>query len=488
MYTEYTYQDWQSMGGGAEVARKIVDNYKASAFFAAALNASRYFAGENPTLKDKYLLRIETREKKDPETGLSIRTAERKEVVGNRVASAFLRRFVCQQNQFLLGNGVVLKDSTLKDRLGRGFDVVLQQLGEKALLHGVSYGYWNLDHLEAIPAAVDANSGCVGLLDEMTGAVGVAIQFWQLSDTRPVYMRVFEPDGVTVYKHYKGEYTEEHHKRAYKLSVRVDELGQTVIGGENYSGLPLVPLYANDEHSSELTPSIKAKIDLYDRITSDFGDNLERANDVYWVLTNFGGSVDNALQVVQEIQELKIAMNVNNGVTSSNAQPHTIEVPYAARQVALDLLEKALYQDAMALSMTELTGGSLTNVAIQTAMTNLNLKCDHYEWQCFAFVQQVLHLMGVDTEEISFQRQEIVNRSEMVQDIYTMRSDIDRETALKLNPYISQDDIPAIMEALDAEEVTGMPNMDTLQKALQGLETALEDEDEEQEGLNNERG
>ena len=99
-------------------------------------------------------------------------------------------------------------------------------------------------------------------------------------------------------------------------------------------------------------------------------------------------------------------------------------------------------------------------------MTNLNLKCDHYEWQCFAFVQQVLALMGVQTEEIVFQRQQIVNKSETVQDIYIMRGDIDRQTALKLNPYISQDDIPGILEALDAEEVTGLPDMDALQKEI----------------------
>ena len=48
-----------------------------------------------------------------------------------------------------------------------------------------SYGYWNLDHLELIAAAKDANSGCVALLDELTGAVGAAIQLWQLSTDQP---------------------------------------------------------------------------------------------------------------------------------------------------------------------------------------------------------------------------------------------------------------------------------------------------------------
>ena len=465
MYTDYTYQDWLKMGGGAKSARKIVESYKSSDFFRAAIEANRYFDGCNPALDDKYLLRVETREVNAGD-GEKMRYADTVRVAGNRVPSSFLRRFVCQQNQYLLGNGVTLKDAEAKQRLGRGFDVKMQQLGESALLHGVSYGYWNLDHLEPISAAVDLDSGCVGLLDEVTGEIGTAIQFWRVSSTRPLYMRIFEPDGVTVVNFHRDQYHEVQAKREYRLHVRRDALGETVTGGENYGMLPVIPLYANDEHQSELTPSIRAKIDMYDRIMSDFGDNLDRANDVYWVLNNFGGSVDQALQVVQEINELKVAMSVSDGTSTSSAEPHTIEVPYAARQTALTLLEKALYSDFMALSMDELTGGSLTNVAIQAAMTNLNLKCDHYEWQCLDFVQRVLRLIGVETEEIAFKRRQIANQSETVQDIYIMRSDIDRETALKLNPYISQDDIPGILEALDAEEVSGLPDMKALQKEI----------------------
>lgn len=279
-------------------------------------------------------------------------------------------------------------------------------------------------------------------------------------------MRVFEPDGVTIYRDVDGEITEAQPKRAYILRVRSDEIGNEIIGAQNYSILPVIALYANDEHKSELTPNILSKINAYDRILSDFGDNLDRANDVYWVLNNFGGSTDQALQVIEEIQKLKVAMSVSDGAGTASAEPKTIEVPYTARQVALQLLEKALYADFMAMSMDELTGGSLTNVAIQAAMTNLNLKCDHYEWQCFAFVQQVLRLIGIETEEIKFKRQQMANRQETVQDIYTMRQDIDRRTALKLNPYIDQEEIEDIIANVSAEEVSGQPSMDALQRLL----------------------
>ena len=56
----------------------------------------------------------------------------------------------------------------------------------------------------------------------------------------------------------------------------------------------------------------------------------------------------------------------------------------------------------------------------------------------------LLRLLGADTDAIRFRRQCIANESETVADIAAMRKDIDRATALRLNPY------------LQAEEVDGM--------------------------------
>ena len=101
----------------------------------------------------------------------------------------------------------------------------------------------------------------------------------------------------------------------------------------------MVPLYANPEHRSELTDAIKSKIDCFDRVASDFGDNLQMANDIFWVLNNFGGSTKEVLKTLQQIKELRAVVNISDGMGGgSTAEPHTFEVPYAARQVALDIL------------------------------------------------------------------------------------------------------------------------------------------------------
>lgn len=446
MFTDVTYQDWLAAADRDRLLLTAIDRYKASRDFRGALEAGDYFRGCNSAVARKTILRARKIETRDNSGRKRIRTGT-EDVVGNRIGSGFLFRFITQQNQFLLAGGCILRDSETKARLGADFDHQLAALGERALIHGVSWGFWNVDHLEVLEAARDSRSGFFALMDEMTDEAMLGIQFWQITPDKPMYIRLFEMDGVAVFKVEKSLLIPMMSKRPYIVTMRSDALGDEVLSTGNYQRLPIIPLYANTERHSELTPAIKAKIDAYDNILSDFADNLDRANDVYWVLNNFGGTTDDIAQMLEEIQRIKAVANLSDGTgSSSTAEPHTIEVPYAARQTALDILERALYQDYMALNIDALTGGSLTNVAIRAATANLNLKADRYEWQVFRFVQQLLSLLGVTTEEIRFQRQCIANESEMVADIAAMRPDIDRRTALKLNPYIQPEEIDALLE------------------------------------------
>lgn len=471
MYTDHTYQDWEAAAEAdrRKMLQEIINRYKGSEEFKLMLDANEYFRGNNTAVGSKVLLKPVAVTSTDKATGVIRKRTQLKEIVGNRVRSNFLFRFITQQNQHLLSNGVTLGKPADKERLGLGFDKALEQAGERTLLHGVCWLYWNNDHVEVLPACTDALSGCVALLDERSGSPAVLVQFWQLDGDRPLYVRLFELDGVTEYQQQDNDLAEIAPKRAYRLTVSRDAAGEQITGAENYSRLPVVPLYASAEKRSELTPSIKSKIDLYDRILSDFGDNLDKANDVYWVLNNFGGSMDEVAEMVEEIERLRAVVNISDGTGgASTASPMAFEVPYEARRTALDMLEKALYGDFMALDMDALTGGSLTNVAIKAAEKDLNLKCDRYEWQVFSTVQQLLALIGVETEQIRFKRQELVNESELIQNIVAMREDIDHETALKLNPYIMDEEIEKIMDNVAAEQVSGMPSMTQLEKELEG--------------------
>ena len=445
MFTDITWQDYLRASDKEALLLEAIRRYKTSAEFHHALEANCYFRGENSRVSRKTILRARKIEGHDAAGRRRVRTAT-EDVVGNRIASAFLFRFVTQQNQFLLSEGVSLPQG-MKQHLGADFDRQLERLGECALLHGCAWGFWNADHLEVIESAKNAWSGFFPLLDEMSGAVMLGVQFWQLAPERPMYVRIFDQEGVLILAEEGKQLRIAAAHEPYRRTRAEDALETVITTEPGYGRLPLIPLFANPDGASELTPAIQAKIDAYDAILSDFADNLERANDVYWVLNNFGGTMDEVAELLEQINRVKAVANLSDGTGSgATAEPRTIEVPYAARREALELLERALYQDYMALDIAALTASSLTNVAIRASAANLNLKADRYEWQLRQFVMNLLALIGHPTEDIRFNRQCIANESEMVKDIAAMREDIDQRTALRLNPYIQEEEIEGLLK------------------------------------------
>ena len=442
-----TWQDWLACADRDAALFEAAEEHRRSAAFRLALDADAYFRGENTAVAQKTVLRADKLETLDADGRRSVRAAMR-DVVGNRIGSAFLRRFVIQQTQYLLGNGCTLATPEMKRRLGTDFDRVLAYIGEKALLHGVCWGFWNVDRLEAMPVARDPLSGFLVLCDERTGEARLGVEYWQTEARRPMHLRVFTEEGLRFLTRAEGKITEAEPARPYRLRRTVSALGEREDCAGAWPALPLIPFWANAEHRSEFTPAIRAKIDAYDKILSDFADNLDRANDVYWVLNNFSGTAEDVAETLAAIQRLKAVASCSDGTgASSTAEPRTIDVPHAAREAALRLLEKALYRDWMALDMDEITGGSLTNVAIRAATGALDQKADGFEWEAFRFVRGVLRLLGEDTDEISFRRARIANESETVADIAAMRADIDRRTALRLNPYLQSDEVEDLMRS-----------------------------------------
>lgn len=475
MFIDYTYQDWEATPENErlELIEKIISSYKASEDFQKAEEADEYFRAGKTAISKKMVLQPHTLKYKDDD-GKVTKTTQMEEIIGTRIYSNFFFLFVTQQNQYLLGNGVTVDDQSSADVLTMGFDNTVEKIGEKALIHGVCWGYWNNDHLEMIPAFSNSLSGFVALVDERTSLPRLGVQFWQMDEKRPLYVRLFEEDGLTEYRKMVedgAKFVEYQPKRAYKQTWAEDAAGMTLVSAQNYGSLPVVPFYASDLKCSELTNSIKEKIDTYDIIFSDFGDNLAQANEIYWVFNNFGGRMSDIAETVSIIKQLKAVANISDGTNGSTVEAKSFEVPYAARQAALALLERALYRDYMAMSMDELTGGSLTNVAIRVAQTNLDLKANRYEWEAFSFVQRVLKLAGIETEKISFKRQNISNVTETIQNIYAMRQDIDQRTALNLNPLISADDVDDIIRATQEEAYSAREQMQFEQE----LETVMTD-------------
>ncbi len=98
------YQDWAACPEKEPWLVDAIETYRSSGPFRRALEAEQYFRGENPAIARKTLLQARKIETRDEHGRKHVRSGV-EDVVGNRIGSSFLYRFVCQENQMLLQNG-----------------------------------------------------------------------------------------------------------------------------------------------------------------------------------------------------------------------------------------------------------------------------------------------------------------------------------------------------------------------------------------------
>lgn len=446
-----------------------VSDYKASAWFKNACAAERYMNGITAiTERTKSKMQAIKRGGKN---GEMVDSGQLVEVPMNQISTKIYGRLVTQRIQYLFQNGMNL-DKDKKNVFGIGIDREIERAAKNATVHGESYLMWNVNKAVCYKAAsANGLSGMFFLLDEMTATPMLGIRFFQLSSDKPMTMMVYYADGFEMYGISDDEITLLEPMRGYITRIRRDALGEQ----HEYAGygmLPFAVFKANEDGDSTFTVDIKSKIDAYDVITSDFADNLERMEGIYWAIKNFGGTTDEAKAMLAELETLHVAMGQSDAMGGEmDARPQSIEAPYAAREFALKHLRSALYEDYMALDMSLLTGGSLTNVAIETAKANLDLACNELETQTFDCIEALLNIIGkpeIYDEIAKYTRQQIANQQERIEMVYTtgLREDITRQKALELTGLFEADEIEQIIIDMDAEDVTGIDDAEKLMKKI----------------------
>ena len=391
-----------------------------------------------------------------------------------KFCNAFFPIFVKQENSFQLGNGVTFNNDATKERLGGdGFDKELYVAGEYALWGGISFLFFNLDHIDVFKV-----TEFVPLFSVEDGGLHAGIRFWQVDADKPLRATLYEEDGYTEYIWRKGSNGEIlKPKQTYTQIVAQSEAdGTEIIDGENYPAFPIVPLWANREHQTELT-GLREKIDGYDLIQSGFANDLDDASQIYWIINKAGGMDEIDLKkFLDQMKRVKAAV-VEDDV--ANAEAHTMEIPYQARQTGLQDLRDSLYRDAMALDTDKITAGNITATAIDSAYENLELKCDGYEYCITEAIKALLVLIGVD-DSPAYHRRKTTNQAEVTNMVLAAGQYLDSETVLKHLPFLNIDEIDEILKRKDEEEAERFTDM----QDEEGEQEEVDGQGEEENGQN----
>mgnify|MGYP001533733776 FL=1 len=358
-----------------------------------------------------------------------------------KLRSAFFPIFMRQETQYLLSNGVTLKNAENKKRLGRKFDNQIQELARSALVGGVAYGFWNLDHLEVFTVLE-----FVPLLDEENGSLRAGIRVWQVAANKPLRATLYEPDGFTQFIRRSGKEMEIlAPKRGYisvEASSEVD--GTEILEYQNYPGFPIIPMYGNRARQSELVGQREA-IDCYDLIKSGFADTVDDASIIYWTISNAGGmdEIDMA-RFKETMRRIGVGLVDDDG---AKAEAHTLTIPVEAREALLSRLSDDLYRDFQMLDTTKIQGGQKTATEITAAYQQMDNKVDEFEYCVGDFLYQLFALIGID-DDPTFTRSKIVNQMVLLAASY-----LDDETILSKLPWLTQEEIANILKRKSAEEL-----------------------------------
>lgn len=440
MYNNYTFDDYLEATDKINFIIDVINDFKASDFYNTATTAKAYYEGDN----------IEIMQRKKQFVNAKGCLQDDIFKANNLIPSGFFTKITKQANSYLLANGVNIPKE-IKDNLGKKLDIKVQKAGLEAHVSGVSWGYAHIDKNGKFNLDTWKGTEFIPLYDERYSILRAGIRFWQTKSDKPLYIEFYEEDGYSYYKKqkdkdgYKIEVLEK--KTPYITIKKIDEL-ETTVEGMNWNELPIYPLYANDLKKSPLTTMVKNQIDLYDIVMSDFGNLLEDSQDVYWIIKNYDGQ--DLSTFIDDYKKYKTIPVSGDG----DAKHQTIDIPYEARKEALEMIKKNIYDFTMSVDVESIRGGSnATTTEIDAAFYDLDMKTNEFENNVIDFLSNIIDLyldykgQFIDYT-ISFTRDRLMNKSELLDMIYTAREDLSRRKTLEL--------VAGLIDGLEITDVDGI--------------------------------
>ena len=432
-----TYQNLaalnQDEGRRKEFVFVVIEDHKGSAAYKTAAIAEKYYGKKNVTIMAFQKMLYNMKGQAVPDMWSA----------NYKLRTHFFRRFVTQQVQYVLSNGVTFQKKDTKKKLGKKFDTQMQKAAKKAMVDHVSFLFWNYDRLEVFCFAdTPTDPGFAPLYDENTGALRAGVRYWHV-DEDTTRATLYEEDGYTEYVKEKDGISIVAEKRSYKktvISTKADGVSGEL--NENYSAFPIVPMYANDLHESELEGH-RESIDCYDYIKSGLANDIDDTSGFYWVLKNSGGMDDVDIAKFRERMHTVKAAVLDDD--SAAAEAHTLDVPITAREKMLEILKSDLYEDFQIVNVEALSASAKTATEIRAAYQPMDDKCGDFEYFLIDAIQSILSLAGID-DEPSFKWNRIANQTEETNMIMTASPVLGDEWTLKKLPFLTPEEVEEIMK------------------------------------------
>lgn len=433
-----------------EVMKKLIKRYQAEHRQQAreAAKAERYYRKKNDILK---------RVRRQSADNTPLRNAD------NRIPSNLYNVLVNQKASYLfttppsfdIGNKVANKK--IMTILGDNFLKICKSLCVKASNCVVAWlHYWENERGEFKYAVVDSKqiipiftndlekelSGLLRIYDK-TDKDGKVYNIYEYWDKEHCYLfRKENKSPVNDLKAYEG----------FQLPGDIPgifEKSNTL--HHDFGEVPFIPFYNNEEMGNDLN-DIKELIDTYDKIYSDFVNDLEDIQEVIFVLSGYDGEeLDPFLEKIKKYKAIKV-----NGEDNSSVNTLTIEIPVEARKEMLAITRQSIFEQGMGIDPDPQNFGNSSGVALSYLYSLLELKAGLVETEFRTgfgrLVRAICRHIGIQADVINqtWARTSVSNEVEQAAIAKDSAGVISKKTIIKNHPWV--EDPEKELEQLKAEE------------------------------------
>lgn len=408
----------------------------------------------------------------------------------NKLPSGFFKLLVDQKINYLLGNPLTFDvdpdDEELEDTLPGTFQKKLKKAGKEASKKAVGWLQAYIDQegefgIKQIPSEQIIPVYKVDNQDELE----LIIRFYKVralnEDNQVVKVNrveVWDDETVTYYQEntedslyhlldeqeMKQIFGQPYSNPKYHFQEEL-RFGDTVeeVEGVGWGRIPFIPVYNNDEGDYDLQP-VKRFIDAYDIVNSDFINNLEDFQDVYWILKGYDGeNLNDFLQQVKRYKSLKVAED-------GDARAESIDIPHEARKEAKEGLRRDIFKFGQGFDPDKVGDGNVTNVVIKSRFASLDLKADQFADEIREAIKKLVYFVNeyrkqqgeeaIELNRVNFDRAMMINEVELLEANAQQRGHVSEDTRLSNHPWVSDQEEEQTKMQSDMEDRVDLDDID----------------------------
>lgn len=354
-------------------------------------------------------------------------------VANNRVAYGIFHDIVSQKVNTLFGEDPYINtDFKIDDAYREQLAYAFKNAAIEASICGRAFVYEDMDG----NFTVFDTANCIPFFDDYTGALRVLIRFVErqgsFSKKKSMLAEVYTEDGLIIYERIGADIKILRQLIPYKFSKRSSIIFNE-IKSVGLSNLPIIVFYNNERGESDLTPSIRAKIDVIDLVQSGFINNIEDFSDIYWVIKKApGGGMSE-----DDYNDFFANINKTKRLFADDATPEQFSIPHEARSKAVEMLELQIIKESGVIDNEKLSSTSLTTTAIKAATMKLEQRVSDFEWFANEAITTAVNTWQEYNNQffefkIDFTKLLVNNVTESIDNLVKIRSDISQKTALEI--------------------------------------------------------